>query len=204
MRSWGPFDLVFGGSPCNDLSIVNPARKGIYGQWVRERELFYDCACCRWNWQVILWVFSYPQLCQTTATRWETFLLALRERSINEGSRQENNIKIPTGTVWSVHVMLFYYCVCSVILLLLMLEIFQLLTELVSFGATSQEWIGTELQNERVRQSNISLSLSPRPAVPLPGDRLTLQDCLESNCFRHAQVELISTNSWLIFIAIVY
>jgi len=28
---WGPFDLVIGGSPCNDLSIVNPARKGIYG-----------------------------------------------------------------------------------------------------------------------------------------------------------------------------
>ncbi|XP_066530457.1 DNA (cytosine-5)-methyltransferase 3A isoform X2 [Hoplias malabaricus] len=24
---WGPFDLVIGGSPCNDLSIVNPARK---------------------------------------------------------------------------------------------------------------------------------------------------------------------------------
>uniref|UniRef100_A0A3P9K2W4 DNA (cytosine-5-)-methyltransferase n=1 Tax=Oryzias latipes TaxID=8090 RepID=A0A3P9K2W4_ORYLA len=27
---WGPFDLVIGGSPCNDLSIVNPARKGLY------------------------------------------------------------------------------------------------------------------------------------------------------------------------------
>lgn len=29
---WGPFDLVIGGSPCNDLSIVNPARKGLYGR----------------------------------------------------------------------------------------------------------------------------------------------------------------------------
>uniref|UniRef100_A0A8D0HJH5 DNA (cytosine-5-)-methyltransferase n=1 Tax=Sphenodon punctatus TaxID=8508 RepID=A0A8D0HJH5_SPHPU len=29
---WGPFDLVIGGSPCNDLSIVNPARKGLYGK----------------------------------------------------------------------------------------------------------------------------------------------------------------------------
>jgi len=29
---WGPFDLVLGGSPCNDFSIVNPARKGIYGE----------------------------------------------------------------------------------------------------------------------------------------------------------------------------
>ncbi|XP_047435924.1 uncharacterized protein LOC125005034 isoform X2 [Mugil cephalus] len=27
---WGPFDLLIGGSPCNDLSIVNPLRKGIY------------------------------------------------------------------------------------------------------------------------------------------------------------------------------
>ncbi|XP_052396567.1 uncharacterized protein LOC127944572 isoform X2 [Carassius gibelio] len=27
---WGPFDLLIGGSPCNDLSIVNPARKGLF------------------------------------------------------------------------------------------------------------------------------------------------------------------------------
>ena len=27
----GPYDLLIGGSPCNDLSIVNPVRKGIYG-----------------------------------------------------------------------------------------------------------------------------------------------------------------------------
>ena len=32
IEAWGPFDLVIGGSPCNDLSIVNPARKGIYGE----------------------------------------------------------------------------------------------------------------------------------------------------------------------------
>ncbi|KAM9617190.1 DNA (cytosine-5)-methyltransferase 3A isoform 2-T2 [Morphnus guianensis] len=30
IQEWGPFDLVIGGSPCNDLSIVNPARKGLY------------------------------------------------------------------------------------------------------------------------------------------------------------------------------
>uniref|UniRef100_A0A8C9TVL4 DNA (cytosine-5-)-methyltransferase n=1 Tax=Scleropages formosus TaxID=113540 RepID=A0A8C9TVL4_SCLFO len=30
IAEWGPFDLVIGGSPCNDLSIVNPARKGLY------------------------------------------------------------------------------------------------------------------------------------------------------------------------------
>ncbi|KAJ8022725.1 DNA (cytosine-5)-methyltransferase 3A [Holothuria leucospilota] len=32
LAEWGPFDLLIGGSPCNDLSIVNPARKGIYGE----------------------------------------------------------------------------------------------------------------------------------------------------------------------------
>lgn len=32
IQEWGPFDLVIGGSPCNDLSIVNPARKGLYGR----------------------------------------------------------------------------------------------------------------------------------------------------------------------------
>ncbi|XP_050995265.1 DNA (cytosine-5-)-methyltransferase 3 alpha a isoform X2 [Labeo rohita] len=30
IQDWGPFDLVIGGSPCNDLSIVNPARKGLF------------------------------------------------------------------------------------------------------------------------------------------------------------------------------
>ncbi|KAM7411154.1 hypothetical protein PAMA_021233 [Pampus argenteus] len=30
LEQWGPFDLLIGGSPCNDLSIVNPNRKGLY------------------------------------------------------------------------------------------------------------------------------------------------------------------------------
>ncbi|XP_075373085.1 DNA (cytosine-5)-methyltransferase 3B [Mycteria americana] len=30
IEEWGPFDLVIGGSPCNDLSLVSPARKGLY------------------------------------------------------------------------------------------------------------------------------------------------------------------------------
>lgn len=32
LHRWGPFDLLIGGSPCNDLSIVNPIRKGLYGR----------------------------------------------------------------------------------------------------------------------------------------------------------------------------
>ncbi|XP_047124656.1 DNA (cytosine-5)-methyltransferase 3A isoform X2 [Hydra vulgaris] len=30
IENWGPFDLVIGGSPCDELSIANPFRKGIY------------------------------------------------------------------------------------------------------------------------------------------------------------------------------
>ncbi|NXR11277.1 DNM3B methyltransferase, partial [Semnornis frantzii] len=32
IEEWGPFDLVIGGSPCDDLSLVNAARKGICGE----------------------------------------------------------------------------------------------------------------------------------------------------------------------------
>lgn len=31
LQKWGPFDLLIGGSPCDDLSNVNPFRKGVYG-----------------------------------------------------------------------------------------------------------------------------------------------------------------------------
>ena len=39
MLEWGPFDLVIGGSPCNDLSMANPARRGIFEGSGR---LFFD------------------------------------------------------------------------------------------------------------------------------------------------------------------
>ncbi|XP_040203583.1 DNA (cytosine-5)-methyltransferase 3A-like [Rana temporaria] len=39
IEAWGPFDLVLGGSPCNDLSVVNPNRKGLYGG---SGQLFFD------------------------------------------------------------------------------------------------------------------------------------------------------------------
>ena len=32
VRRYGPFDLVMGGSPCNDLSGANPRRKGLLGE----------------------------------------------------------------------------------------------------------------------------------------------------------------------------
>ncbi|XP_075717284.1 DNA (cytosine-5)-methyltransferase 3A-like [Rhinoderma darwinii] len=39
VEKWGPFDLLIGGSPCNDLSLVNPFRKGLYGG---TGPLFFD------------------------------------------------------------------------------------------------------------------------------------------------------------------
>uniref|UniRef100_A0A8C0GIR7 DNA (cytosine-5-)-methyltransferase n=1 Tax=Chelonoidis abingdonii TaxID=106734 RepID=A0A8C0GIR7_CHEAB len=44
IEEWGPFDLVIGGSPCNDLSIVNPARKGLYGKIHCEGSSSCGCA----------------------------------------------------------------------------------------------------------------------------------------------------------------
>ena len=32
LAEWGPFDMLIGGSPCNDLTTVNPRRKGLYGK----------------------------------------------------------------------------------------------------------------------------------------------------------------------------
>lgn len=31
IKEIAPIDLVMGGSPCNDLSLVNPARLGLHG-----------------------------------------------------------------------------------------------------------------------------------------------------------------------------
>ncbi|NXC00893.1 DNM3B methyltransferase, partial [Orthonyx spaldingii] len=32
IEEWGPFDLVIGGSPCDDLSLVNPTRKALFAR----------------------------------------------------------------------------------------------------------------------------------------------------------------------------
>nr|DBA25622.1 TPA: hypothetical protein GDO54_009990 [Pyxicephalus adspersus] len=39
IEAWGPFDLVLGASPCNDLSVVNASRKGLYAG---SGQLFFD------------------------------------------------------------------------------------------------------------------------------------------------------------------
>lgn len=34
LSALGPIDLLLGGSPCADLSLVNPARRGLYGKYI--------------------------------------------------------------------------------------------------------------------------------------------------------------------------
>ena len=34
----GPIDLLIGGSPCNELSLCNPARKGLGGRMLSSQE----------------------------------------------------------------------------------------------------------------------------------------------------------------------
>ncbi|XP_059508762.1 DNA (cytosine-5)-methyltransferase 3B isoform X2 [Stegostoma tigrinum] len=59
---WGPFDLVIGGSPCNDLSIVNPARKGLYegtGRLFFEfYRLLHDTRPKEWEDRPFFWLFE--------------------------------------------------------------------------------------------------------------------------------------------------
>lgn len=62
IHEWGPFDLVIGGSPCNDLSIVNPARKGLYegtGRLFFEfYRLLHDTRPKEWEDRPFFWLFE--------------------------------------------------------------------------------------------------------------------------------------------------
>ncbi|XP_043566472.1 DNA (cytosine-5)-methyltransferase 3B isoform X5 [Chiloscyllium plagiosum] len=62
IQEWGPFDLVIGGSPCNDLSIVNPARKGLYegtGRLFFEfYRLLHDTKPKEWEDRPFFWLFE--------------------------------------------------------------------------------------------------------------------------------------------------
>lgn len=49
MEDLGPFDFVFGGSPCNDLSIANPVRRGIYGKELLSEIFFFFYFFRQWN-----------------------------------------------------------------------------------------------------------------------------------------------------------
>ncbi len=40
LSSLGDIDLLIGGSPCNELSLANPRRKGLYGVYLILKDMF--------------------------------------------------------------------------------------------------------------------------------------------------------------------
>lgn len=95
IHEWGPFDLVIGGSPCNDLSIVNPARKGLYGRFAVFALLFRiqilpsmismctsPCSLSprRGHGPPFLWVLQAAPRGSAEGGGWPAFLLALWKR----------------------------------------------------------------------------------------------------------------------------
>lgn len=140
IEQWGPFDLVIGASPCNDLSIANPARQGIYEGSGR---LFF-----------------------------EFFRLLMYAKPLRESSR----------------------------------PFFWLFENVVSMRAVDKKTISRFLQcnpvvvdakdmspARRARYFWGNLPGMNRPTVPIPGDKLCLQTCLEPNCGRTARFTKIQT-----------
>lgn len=111
----GPFDLLIGGSPCNDLSIVNPIRKGLYGTFMfsvwmwrflaKSLFIFFFSAFAllsdRGHGQTVLWVLPHPPAAETQRGRSQTLLLALRERGLHEHARQSQYFPLSWGLFWN-------------------------------------------------------------------------------------------------------
>lgn len=140
IREWGPFHLVIGGSPCNDLSIVNPARKGIYdGTGRLFFEFFRILSYCKPredDQRPFFWLFEN--------------VVSMRAQDKNIISRflQCNPVIVDAREISAAH---------------------------------------------RARYFWGNFPGMTRPTTALPGDRLSLQDCLEQNCSRIAQFDKLRT-----------
>lgn len=141
----GPFDFVFGGSPCNDLSIANPVRRGICEGTGR---LFFDF--------FRLLQFARPK------SELERPFFWLFENVV--GMRAEDKSTISR------------FLECNPVV--------------VDAKEISPA--------HRARYFWGNLPGMNRPTIPLPGDKLCLQDCLEPNCGRQAKfakVQTLTTNA---------
>ncbi|KAM7435199.1 hypothetical protein ABFA07_014862 [Porites harrisoni] len=141
----GPFDFVFGGSPCNDLSIANPVRRGIYEGTGR---LFFDF--------FRLLEYARPKSEMERPFYW------LFENVV--GMRAEDK------------------CVIS-----RFLECNPVVVDAKDISPA-----------HRARYFWGNLPGMNRPTIPLPGDKLCLQECLEPNCGRQAKftkVQTLTTNA---------
>lgn len=194
-----------GGSPCNDLSIVNPARKGIYGMclWCKgdKQRCMYLNKITINTCQDFIQIFSGRDL-----NIWLVCLSLLIFFRISEG----------TGRLFFDFFRILSYARPS---LDQERPFFWLYENVVSMRASDKQVISRFLQvillpsNFVHNVNDLSCQCNPvvvdakdisaahraryfwgnlpgmnRVAVPLPGDRLTLQECLEPNCFRTAKV----------------
>lgn len=138
---WGPFDLVIGGSPCNDLSIVNPARKGLYGRYLLKGSTsqtsdwtYLICSFIhrhmavddyldpdgdfsfRRHREAVLWVLPSTERGQAQRRREPAVLLDVWERSRYGCQWQEGHLSIPRGESpgpWTVQLYLLMSLVHS-------------------------------------------------------------------------------------------
>lgn len=145
IQQLGPFDFVFGGSPCNDLSIANPIRRGIYEGTGR---LFFD--------------FFRLLECARPKSELERPFFWLFENVV--GMRAEDKSAISR------------FLECNPVV--------------VDAKEISPA--------HRARYFWGNLPGMNRPTIPLPGDKVCLQDCLEPNCGRQAKftkVQTLTTNA---------
>lgn len=130
LAEWGPFDLLIGGSPCNDLSMVNPLRKGLFGMQLPNNQSLlintgenkilvglsnFKCKglrfffylslslylSCRGHWKALFWVLPHINHVEAKGGRWPSVLLVVWERGLHECQWQGRHLQIPWGNcVW--------------------------------------------------------------------------------------------------------
>ncbi|XP_065846483.1 DNA (cytosine-5)-methyltransferase 3B-like [Oscarella lobularis] len=152
LKELGPFDLLIGGSPCTELSIANPNRKGIYEG---SGQLFFE----------FYRIFEYLKPCVHDPC-------TVNESCAHSQARPffwlfENVMSMTTEVRKTIS--RFFQCSPVVV------DAFP-----VSAANRRRYFWG-------------NMPGMNRPMVPLPGDKVTLQDCLEPNCGRTAQFNKLRT-----------
>lgn len=145
IQDLGPFDFVFGGSPCNDLSIANPIRRGIYEGTGR---LFFDF------FRLLEYARPKSELERPFFWLFENVVgMRAEDKAVISRFLECNPVVVDAKEISPAH---------------------------------------------RARYFWGNLPGMNRPTIPLPGDKLCLQDCLEPNCGRQAKftkVQTLTTNA---------
>lgn len=110
LAEWGPFDLLIGGSPCNDLSMVNPLRKGLFGTQLNHKLKTHSLSVtafsytpkllslsCRGYGKALLWVLPHINHVEAKRRRQPAVFLVVWERGFHECQRQVGHLQVPWG-----------------------------------------------------------------------------------------------------------